>query len=224
MVFGPVAISYNINAVDTLVLDAPTLAKIFNGTITNWNDPAVTALNQSMPAGPITVVHRSDESATTETFQDYLEAASDGAWGKGTAAASRARRQGGEGNEGTAATVKNTGGRDHLQRVVVRQREPVHRQDPGRRTRWHQPRLGRQDHRRRASRGRRQQPGARYVVVLQADQDGDAHRARDLRWPAQVSRRGVAKAVRALRSTVGAGQSGLEDEGYMPLPADQSRC
>jgi phosphate transport system substrate-binding protein len=38
VVFGPVAISYNINAVDTLVLDAPTLAKIFNGTITEWND------------------------------------------------------------------------------------------------------------------------------------------------------------------------------------------
>ena len=111
VVFGPVAISYNINAVDTLVLDAPTLAKIFNGTITRWNDPAITALNQSMPAGPITVVHRSDESGTTETFQEYLEAASDGAWGKGTGRSFNGRcRQSGEGNEGTAATVKNTEG------------------------------------------------------------------------------------------------------------------
>ena len=110
-VFGPVAISYNINAVDTLVLDAPTLAKIFNGTITKWNDPAITRLNQSMPPGDITVVYRSDESGTTQTFQDYLEAASDGAWGKGTGRTFKGGAgKSGEGNEGTAATVKNTEG------------------------------------------------------------------------------------------------------------------
>ena len=50
VVFGPMAITYNLNAVDSLVLDAPTLAKIFNGTITRWDDPAITALNASMPA------------------------------------------------------------------------------------------------------------------------------------------------------------------------------
>ena len=47
------AITYNLSAVDSLVLDAPTLAKIFNGTITRWDDPALTALNASMPAEDI---------------------------------------------------------------------------------------------------------------------------------------------------------------------------
>lgn len=79
--FGPLAITYNLNAVDTLVLDAATLAKIFNGTITRWNDPAITALNSSasLPAEPIHVVFRSDGSGTTDNFQQYLDAASGGA-------------------------------------------------------------------------------------------------------------------------------------------------
>ena len=38
-VFGPIAMSYNLPEVDGLVLDGPTLAKIFNGTVTNWNAP-----------------------------------------------------------------------------------------------------------------------------------------------------------------------------------------
>ena len=43
--FGPLAITYNLSTVDTLVLDAPTAAKIFSGKITRWDDPAITALN-----------------------------------------------------------------------------------------------------------------------------------------------------------------------------------
>lgn len=111
VVFGPIAISFNLNAVDTLVLDAPTLAKIFNGTITRWDDPAITALNQSMPSVPITVVYRSDESGTTDNFQQYLQAASDGAWDKGAGKTFNGGvGQSGVGNEGTAATVKNIEG------------------------------------------------------------------------------------------------------------------
>jgi phosphate transport system substrate-binding protein len=111
VVFGPIAISFNLSAVDTLVLDAPTLAKIFNGTITKWDDPAITALNQSMPSVPITVVYRSDESGTTDNFQQYLSAASDGAWDKGAGKTFKGGvGQSGVGNEGTAATVKNTEG------------------------------------------------------------------------------------------------------------------
>jgi phosphate transport system substrate-binding protein len=61
VVFGPLAITYNLQAVDRLVLDAPTLAKIFNGTITRWDDPAIKALNsEEMPSEPIQVVYRSD--------------------------------------------------------------------------------------------------------------------------------------------------------------------
>ena len=111
VVFGPLAITYNLDAVDSLVLDAPTLAKIFNGTITRWDDPALTSLNASMPAEDIRVIYRSDASGTTYNFQSYLQAASGGAWnegvaktfkgGVGTAAA---------GNNGTAALVKTTEG------------------------------------------------------------------------------------------------------------------
>ena len=111
VVFGPLAITYNLEAVDFLVLDAPTLAKIFNGTITRWDDPAIKALNESMPSEPIHVVFRSDGSGTTDNFQRYLDAASGGAWGKGTGKVFNGGvGQGAPGNEGTSATVKNTEG------------------------------------------------------------------------------------------------------------------
>ncbi len=44
-VFGPIAITYNIKGMSTLNLDGPTTAKIFNGTITVWNDPQIQALS-----------------------------------------------------------------------------------------------------------------------------------------------------------------------------------
>lgn len=111
VVFGPLAITYNLNAVDRLVLDAPTLAKIFNGTIKRWDDPAISALNASMPAEDIRVIYRNDESGTTENFQDYLQAAAGGAWNKGTGKTfSGGVGTGAFGNEGTSAAVKNTEG------------------------------------------------------------------------------------------------------------------
>jgi phosphate transport system substrate-binding protein len=111
VVFGPIALSYNINSVDTLVLDGPTLAKIFNGQITRWDDPAITALNENMPSEDIHVVYRSDQSGTTDNFQKYLDAASNTAWGKGTGRTfNGGTGTGAVGNEGTAAMVKNTEG------------------------------------------------------------------------------------------------------------------
>ena len=107
VVFGPLAITYNLDVVDRLVLDAPTLAKIFNGTITRWDDPAIKALNESMPSEPIHVVFRSDASGTTDNFQRYLDAASNGAWGKGTGKVFNGEvGQGAPGNEGTSAKVR----------------------------------------------------------------------------------------------------------------------
>jgi phosphate transport system substrate-binding protein len=93
VVFGPLAITYNLGSGDTLMLDAPTLAKIFNGTITRWDDPAITAHNPSMPPEAIHVVFRSDESGTTDNFQKYLDAASNGAWDKGAGKTARAPRE-----------------------------------------------------------------------------------------------------------------------------------
>ena len=75
-VFGPIAVTYNLDGVNALNLDGPTTAKIFNGGITTWNDPAIKALNadKNLPATPINVVFRNDKSGTTYNFQKYLEA------------------------------------------------------------------------------------------------------------------------------------------------------
>jgi phosphate transport system substrate-binding protein len=84
-VFGPIAVTYHIGGLGSLKLDGPTTAKIFNGSITSWDDPAITALNAgaTLPAMPIQVIFRGDQSANSSNFQQYLEIASDGAWGKG---------------------------------------------------------------------------------------------------------------------------------------------
>jgi phosphate transport system substrate-binding protein len=74
VLLGVVAIAYNLQGVDGLRLDGPTLAKIYMGQITKWDDPAIKSLNPkaSLPATNVTVVHRSDGSGTTYTFTDYL--------------------------------------------------------------------------------------------------------------------------------------------------------
>ena len=85
MVFGPVAMAYNIDGVDKLVVNADVLAKIFQGQITKWNDPAVAALNSgtNLPDADIKPVYRSDSSGTTDNFQKYLAAAAPQSWTKG---------------------------------------------------------------------------------------------------------------------------------------------
>jgi phosphate transport system substrate-binding protein len=112
-VFGPIAVTYNLPGVDGLALDGPTLAKIFNGAVTTWNAPEISALNngKSLPGDKINVVFRSDESGTTDNFQKYLDAASDGAWGKGAGKAFNGGvGEGAKGNEGTSAAIKSTPG------------------------------------------------------------------------------------------------------------------
>lgn len=85
LVFGPIAMAYNVEGVDSLVLNGETLAKIFQGEISKWNDPAIAALNEgkTLPDTDVTPIFRSDSSGTTDNFQKYLEAASGGAWTKG---------------------------------------------------------------------------------------------------------------------------------------------
>jgi phosphate transport system substrate-binding protein len=112
-VFGPIAVTYNVDGVTSLNLDGPTTAKIFNGTIKNWNDPALAALNAgtALPDLPIHVVFRSDQSGTTDNFQQYLDGASDGAWGKGHGKSFNGGvGEGAKGNDGTSAAIKNTAG------------------------------------------------------------------------------------------------------------------
>ncbi len=76
MVVGPIAIAYKLKGVSKLVLDGPTLAKIFLGKIKTWNDPAIAKLNSgaTLPATKITVFYRSDSSGTTQNFEKYLAA------------------------------------------------------------------------------------------------------------------------------------------------------
>lgn len=113
MVFGPIAVTYHLSGVNTLNLDGPTVAKIFNGAMGSWDNPAIKALNPgvALPSTPIHVVYRSDKSAVTATFQRYLEAASDGAWYSGVGETFNGGvGEGAAGNNGTSAELQSTDG------------------------------------------------------------------------------------------------------------------
>lgn len=79
---SPIAVAFNLPGVDSLNLAPATIAGIFDGKITNWNDAAIAADNPDaeLPDLAITPVHRSDDSGTTENFTEYLAAAAPEAW------------------------------------------------------------------------------------------------------------------------------------------------
>jgi len=112
---GDVVATYNLPGVNTgLVFDGPTLAEIFLGNITTWSDPQIAILNPEvrLPPLPITVVHRSDGSGTTNIWTSYLSKVS-APWaervGFGTAV-DWPTGIGGAGNEGVSGVVQNTPG------------------------------------------------------------------------------------------------------------------
>ena len=114
-VLGGTAIMYNLPGVKNLLhMDGPTLAKIFMGQITTWNDPAIAALNKgvSLPSTAITIAHRSDNSGTTYNLTDYLSSVSP-AWssqlGKGVAV-NWPVGVGAKGSSGVAGVVSSTPG------------------------------------------------------------------------------------------------------------------
>lgn len=228
VVFGPIAITYNISGVSKLILDGPTAAKIFNGAITSWDDAAIKALNPeaTLPTQTIHVVFRSDESGTTDNFQQYLDAASDGAWGKGAGKTFNGGvGEGAKGNDGTAGAIAATEGaitynewsfaqaKNLPTAEVVTSAGPdpvaISTESVGKTiagatikgqgndlvldtTSFYQP----------------TQPGsypivlATYEVVCSKYPDAE-----------------VGTAVRMfLKSTIGAGQAGLADNGYVPIP------
>jgi phosphate transport system substrate-binding protein len=113
MVAGPIAVAYNVKGVDKLVLTPDVAAKVFSGAIKTWNDPAIAALNSgaSLPATPIKVFFRSDESGTTENFQKYLNGAAPTVWTE--APSKKFAGTVGEGkpkSDGVATAVKATDG------------------------------------------------------------------------------------------------------------------
>jgi phosphate transport system substrate-binding protein len=99
-----------------LKLDGPTLADIFLGKISKWDDPAIKKLNPDLklPAQAITVAHRTDGSGTTFIFTSYLAEVSPefkGKVGAGKAVKWPAPNSiGGKGNEGVAGQVKAVSG------------------------------------------------------------------------------------------------------------------
>jgi phosphate transport system substrate-binding protein len=119
-VFGAITLAYNVQGLDKLTLDSDTIAKIFLGQITKWNDPAIAALNSgaSLPDEDIIVAHRSDGSGTTNGFTTYLDHES-ADWHSQVGAGKEVTWPvgvGGEGNDGVAAAIKqNDGGLGYVE-------------------------------------------------------------------------------------------------------------
>ncbi len=115
-VMGGIVAVVNIDGIEPsqLKLDGETLASIYMGKITNWNDPAIVALNKDLklPDSVITVVHRADGSGTTFIFTNYLSKVS-GNW-KAKIGEGKAVKwpfgTGGKGNEGVASYVQRIKG------------------------------------------------------------------------------------------------------------------
>ncbi len=112
---GAVVIAYNIPGVSgTLRFDGETIANIYLGKITMWNDESIKKLNPNvdLPNAQIIVVHRADGSGTTYIFSDYLSKVSS-EWkdkvGKSTSL-NWPVGIGGKGNEGVSGQVSNTAG------------------------------------------------------------------------------------------------------------------
>ncbi len=115
MFLGAITVSYNLPGVKAgLKLDGPTIADIYLGKITTWNDPAIAALNAgvSLPSTPITVVHRSDSSGTSAGFTGFL-AAVDPEWKSKVGSGKIVPwpvGTGAKGNAGVAGAVQQTTG------------------------------------------------------------------------------------------------------------------
>jgi phosphate transport system substrate-binding protein len=113
LVIGPIALAYNVAGVGDLRLTPASIAKIFNGKVTRWNDAAIGADNPDvvLPATPIRTVHREDSSGTTANFTRFLSSAAKADWPFGTASAWPA--PGGEavrGSDRLAAAIARTDG------------------------------------------------------------------------------------------------------------------
>ncbi|MFF0944718.1 phosphate ABC transporter substrate-binding protein PstS [Kocuria sp. CPCC 205300] len=106
---SPIAVAFNLPGLDTVNMDGETIAQVFTGEITTWNDPAIAEQNPDaeLPDTPITVVHRNDESGTTENFQEYLAAAAPEVW-TAEVSGNWPSQWASENNKGTAGVVSST--------------------------------------------------------------------------------------------------------------------
>jgi phosphate transport system substrate-binding protein len=114
ILLSPITLSYNLSGVDKLQLSAPTIAKIFQREIKQWNDKAIADDNPGvkLPDTAIVVAHRAEGSGTTQNFTEYLAAAAPGVWKlkSGSTVEWPSDTQAGQGNGGVAQIVKSTKG------------------------------------------------------------------------------------------------------------------
>jgi len=104
---SPIAVAFNLPGVKSLNLDPKAIADIFDGKVTQWDDPAIASQNAGtkLPSTAISTVHRSDESGTTFNFTDYLSKASAGTWTEDPSTVWPATIEGGQGLEGTSGVI-----------------------------------------------------------------------------------------------------------------------
>lgn len=114
---SPIAVAFNLNGISgkgkTLNMDADTIAKIFDGKITKWNDPAIADQNKDLklPDTAITVVHRSDKSGTTQNFVSYFKDVTPDNWTYDLSENwPNEVGQGAKGTSGVISTVKQADG------------------------------------------------------------------------------------------------------------------
>ena len=229
---GGVAISYNIPGIgkQRLKLDGPTLARIFDGTITNWDDPAIAQASgiTDLPDLRIVPVHRADPQAraTTSTSTSstplrlgqcdrHLHAVQDVAAGQG-----RRRRTAQHGRR--HLRLPDTG-RNWLHRIRLRLRIPLHERGTEERRRCvrcadravHRPGWSERDGSHPVQLQRRQRTRDRHVPTRQLQLDARVPAAPNLA-------EGIALG-KLLYWVVTKGQRAAVALGYAPLPANVQR-
>lgn len=114
---SPIAVVFNLKGVSDagkhINMDAATIAKIFDGKITKWNDPAIVDQNKDLklPDTAITVVHRSDKSGTTQNFVSYFKDVTPDNWTYDLSENwPNEVGQGAKGTSGVISTVKQADG------------------------------------------------------------------------------------------------------------------
>jgi phosphate transport system substrate-binding protein len=122
---GGVGVTWNLPGVTALKFSPDTIADIFQGKVTTWNDAEIAADNPgvSLPSTAITVFHRSDASGTNSVFSSFL-AANSKRWtlGSGTSLNWPTIGQGAKGNQGVSAGVSQTvGGITYTEQAFARQ-------------------------------------------------------------------------------------------------------
>jgi phosphate transport system substrate-binding protein len=113
MVTGPIAVVYHVDGVDKLQLKPATIARIFAGEITKWDDPAIKADNAgaTLPGTAIQTVHRSDSSGTTDNFTKFLSKTAPSDWTFGNDKTWKAPGgTGAKGSDGVASAVRQADG------------------------------------------------------------------------------------------------------------------